>query len=308
MNTYKDKSIKYKKKYIELKYRMKGGTISCPVCTFINKDGIQNCEMCGADLKQKQDFPGKKLIDEFLKEKNENNDVAKVQFRNLIHDTLNPKMERKGLLEYINTKLGPEYEKIYDSVLEDFIKEESKKDAKTKPKHQREEKKSTIVEDIKTIKDTLPTQMTNNWNEYDEKALQNLINHKEKLKKAIDKSEVIGFNGLQYFVMTNVVFDSKIIIDSPFPTDGKQKEASNLKEALILLGFEIAGKDDSNIRILTQFHGLESEHRKVEGITGHGGINHEYLLAVFNKLVDKLKEVDNGILVNREEIQKLLGK
>ena len=51
-------------------------------------------------------------------------------------------MERKGLLGYINTKLGPEYEKIYDSVLENFIIEESKKDAKTKPKHQREEKKS----------------------------------------------------------------------------------------------------------------------------------------------------------------------
>ena len=142
MNTYKDKYIKYKKKYIELKYRMKGGTISCPVCTFINKDGIKKCEMCGADLKQKQDFPGKKLIDKFLKEKDKNNDLAKVQFRNLIQDTLNPKMERKGLLGYINTKLGPEYEKIYDSVLENFIIEESKKDAKTKPKHQREEKKS----------------------------------------------------------------------------------------------------------------------------------------------------------------------
>ena len=52
MSTYKDKYIKYKKKYIDLKYRMTGGTIICPKCTFENKSNAINCAICGAKLQK----------------------------------------------------------------------------------------------------------------------------------------------------------------------------------------------------------------------------------------------------------------
>ena len=55
MSTYKDKYIKYKKKYIDLKYRMTGGTtIKCPACTFLNPKTNFNCAICGYKLQEKK--------------------------------------------------------------------------------------------------------------------------------------------------------------------------------------------------------------------------------------------------------------
>jgi hypothetical protein len=51
MNIYKSKYLKYKKKYLVLQ---KGGVIKCPRCTFNNKDGESNCEICNLPLPTKQ--------------------------------------------------------------------------------------------------------------------------------------------------------------------------------------------------------------------------------------------------------------
>ena len=300
MSTYKDKYIKYKKKYLKLKYKLKGGTNSCPACTFKNEDGTPNCEMCRTKLPEQKTVPID-ILKETLKELITNLKIGQIdkgafkfQLKNFITTNYKISVTEENILNLIKRY---DTHKNIDILLIDIKNlirtiNNSENDTKRKPRAR--------VEDIKTIKDRLPTQMTNNWNDYDEKALQNLINHKEKLIKAIHKSKVIGFNGLQYFVMKNVDFKSENF-KTPF---GKNyKSAANLSEAFQELGFEVTD-DKDDIKILTQFHRKNSQHR----IGKHGGINHEFLLAVFPNLVDKLKDVDKGTFVNREEIQKMLGK
>lgn len=51
MNYY-IKYLKYKKKYIDLKYKMTGGTISCPACTYENNTDAKNCAMCETKLQK----------------------------------------------------------------------------------------------------------------------------------------------------------------------------------------------------------------------------------------------------------------